>query len=625
MNININDAFLTCGIDVVSLIYALLVFLLFFVKGKSHKISSKVFMWLVIMTIIVALLSITSSVMVANHFSNVNIFARITMFFINCWNYMLIFYVATVFRTDEENREYYSKHPYISYILGFILVLIDLLGCLFLNFEYVRQGEGSPYMFSGALNTFNNVFGVITVIFAFVYIVLYRKKIDKLAIILGIYSIVLCSISIILNATGIAPADGTCFEHAIAVLYLYLSLESQDSLLVSEFQESTRKADEYNKLRSDFIMSMSHELRTPLTSVLGFSDSLINTDYSLEELKEDSKNIYLSSKKLLALINSIIDVSKIESNKETVNAKDYNLDTVIYDISSVINSYITKENLNFTINVDESCCNDLFGDDKKINKILNILLTTSIDHTDYGDVSLNVSSTKIDSANCEIVFHIKNSGHSLSIDDFDRTLDDLIKLASDNDTSIDAKTLNLIVAKSLVDMIGGSIEFINEAGKGTQFIFKLKQKVTSSNVIGSIKEKIQTKHILYHQILDLSGRKVLVVDNKKVNIEIVEKLLKEYSLDIDTSLNPNDALNLFNTNSYDMIFVNDNLGDMSGAQFCDKLNSTGNKVPPIVGLINKSSEDVSIYYDVLDLPIEFRNLNMIMNKVFEKGVDKNEL
>ena len=625
MNINVSDTFLTCGIDVVSLVYALLVFLLFFVKGKSHKISSKVFMWLVIMTIIVALLSITSSVMVANHFSNVNIFARITTFFINCWNYMLIFYVAIVFRTDEENREYYSKHPYISYILGTILVLIDLLGCLFLNFEYVRQGEGSPYMFSGALNTFTSVVGLVAVTFAIVYIVVYRKKLDKLAIILGIYSIVLCSISIILNATGIAPANATCFEHAIAVLYLYLSLESQDSLLVSEFQESTRKADEYNKLRSDFIMSMSHELRTPLTSVLGFSDSLINTDYSLEELKEDSHNIYLSSKKLLDLINSIIDVSKIEGNKETVNAKDYNLDTVIYDISSVINSYITKENLNFTINVDESCCNDLIGDDKKINKILNILLTTAIDHTDYGEVSLNVSSTKIDSANCEIVFHIKNSGHSLTIDDFDRTLDDLIKLASDNDTSIDAKTLNLIVAKSLVDMIGGSIEFINETGKGTQFIFKLKQKVTSSNVIGSIKEKIQTKHILYHQILDLSGRKVLVVDNKKVNIEIVEKLLKEYSLDIDTSLNPNDALNLFNTNSYDMIFVNDNLGDMSGAQFCDKLNSTGNKVPPIVGLINKNSEDVSIYYDVLDLPIEFRNLNMIMNKVFEKGVDKNEL
>ena len=383
MNININDAFLTCGIDVVSLIYALLVFLLFFVKGKSHKISSKVFMWLVIMTIIVALLSITSSVMVANHFSNVNIFARITMFFINCWNYMLIFYVAIVFRTDEENRDYYSKHPYISYILGFILILINLLGCVFLSFEYVRPSDGAPYMFSGSLNTFTNVMGLIAVVFAIVYIVIYRKKLDKLAIILGFYSIVLCAIAIILNATAIAPANNICFEHAIVILYLYLSLESQDSLLINEFKESTKKANEYNKLRSDFIMNMSHELRTPLTSILGFSESLIGTDYSLDELNEDSRNIYLSSKKLLDLINSIIDVSKIEGNKEAVNAKNYNLDMIIYDISSVINSYITKENLIFTINVDESCFNDLIGDDKKINKILNILLTTAIDYTDY--------------------------------------------------------------------------------------------------------------------------------------------------------------------------------------------------------------------------------------------------
>ena len=380
-----------------------------------------------------------------------------------------------------------------------------------------------------------------------------------------------------------------------------------------------------NQLRSDFIMNMSHELRTPLTSILGFSESLIGTDYSLDELNEDSRNIYLSSKKLLDLINSIIDVSKIEGNKETVNAKNYNLDMIIYDISSVINSYISKDNLIFTINVDESCFNDLVGDDKKINKILNILLTTAIDHTDYGEVSLNVNSSKIDSANCEFVFHIKNSGHALSVSDYNINLEDLIKISSDNDSSIDAKSLNLIVAKSLVDLIGGSIEFINEPGKGTQFIFKLKQKVTSSNIIGNIKDKIQTKHVLYHQILNLSDKKVLVVENDKVNVEIVEKILKEFSFNIDSSLNPNDALSLFNTNTYDIIFVNDNLGDMSGTEFIDKLNASGNRVPPVIGLINKSSFDLNNYYDVLELPIEFKKLNMIVNKVFEKGEDKNEL
>ena len=86
MSINVSDSFLSCGINVVSLVYALVVLVLYFVKGKSHKISSKVFMWLVIMTIAVALLSIASSVMVANHFDKVNLFARIAIFFINCWN-----------------------------------------------------------------------------------------------------------------------------------------------------------------------------------------------------------------------------------------------------------------------------------------------------------------------------------------------------------------------------------------------------------------------------------------------------------------------------------------------------------------------------------------------------------
>ena len=94
-------------------------------------------------------------------------------------------------------------------------------------------------MFSGSLNTFTSVIGLIAVVFAIVYIVIYRRKLDKLAIVLGFYSIILCAVSIILNATSIAPANNTCFEHAIAILYLYLSLESQDSLLINEFKEST--------------------------------------------------------------------------------------------------------------------------------------------------------------------------------------------------------------------------------------------------------------------------------------------------------------------------------------------------------------------------------------------------
>ena len=623
MNINVSDEFFSYGISLVSLVYALLVLILYFVKGKSRKISSKVFFTLVIMTIFVAILDIFSSIMVVNANPYSSLMGRITIFSMNCWNYLFIFYVAICFKSDEENKEFYSKHPYISYFLGAGLVLINLLACIFLNFEYTKVAN--VYLFSGPLNTFIAVCGLLAVLNAVVNIVIYREKLDKLSIILGLYSIVLCSLAIILNLLELVPMNSTCFQHAIGILYLYLSIESQDALLIAEFKESTEKANEYNKLRTDFIMNMSHELRTPLTSVLGFSDSLINNDFNLEELKEDSKNIYLASKNLLDLINSIVDVSKLDSNKEVVNINNYTLDTIIYDIRSNLNAYIQKNNLIFTINANEDCFNDLIGDDKKISKILSILLMTAVDHTDYGEVSLNVSSNMIDSANCEVIFHIKNSGHALSIDDFDRGLDDLISLSTNNDNSIDSKTLNLIIAKSLIDIIGGNIEFINETGKGTQFIIKLKQKLYGQDRIGNIKEKIQTKQVLSHQILDLTGKRILIVDDDKVNASILERLLNQYSVNIDTSNSISDGLNLFNVNVYDMIFVFDNMKESGGVEFVSKLNSTGNKIPPVIGVVSKKSSDFSEYYDVLESPIEFRDLNRIVNKVFLKGGDVNEL
>ena len=625
MNINVSDAFITYGISLVSLVFTLLVLILFIAKGKSHKYSSIVFRWLLVITIIVALFNIISALFKVNNHHLTHLSCCATIFFTICWNFLLLFYIILVFKDDDKNKEFFSKHTFICFIIGIILLLVNLLACIFLKIDFTRAGEGLPYLMSGSLQTFDDITGGIAVVVAVVYITINRKKLDRLAILLCIYTVAFCVFTLIGTVAGFLSLNNTSFQHALVLFFLFLSLESQDALLVAEFRESTRKANEYNKLRSDFIMNMSHELRTPLTAVLGFSDSLISSDFSLDELKEDSKNIYISSKNLLDLINSIVDVSKLDGNKEVVNINDYSLDSVLYDISSIINSYITKENLIFTIDADENCVNDLNGDDKKINKIIKILLMTAINHTDYGEVSLNVYSNAIDSSNHEIVFHIKNSGHTLSISDFERSLDDLIKVSADNDNVIDSGSLNLIIAKGLTDLIGGSIEFINETGKGTQFIVRIKQKVTSQNKLGNIREKIQTKYVLSHQILSLSDKKVLIVDTQKVNIDIIERMLKQYSFGIDTSLSLNDGIALFNAYSYDLIFVNNNLGDQTGLDFVTKLNSTGNKVPPIIGIVSKSDNYKGEYFDILEIPLEFRNLNNVINKVFAKGDDINEL
>ena len=189
---------------------------------------------------------------------------------------------------------------------------------------------------------------------------------------------------------------------------LYLSVESQDASLLSEFNESNLKAEESNKLKSEFIMNMSHQLRTPMNTILGFSDSLLTNDnLTLESVNDDAGYIKQASKRLLELVNSILDISKFQSGKEILNDDDYLLDTVIYDVSSHINSLINKENLLFNINANENCPNNLYGDAYKLAKVLNIFLANAVKYTNYGEVSLNVSSSLVENDIHEFVFHIK--------------------------------------------------------------------------------------------------------------------------------------------------------------------------------------------------------------------------
>lgn len=624
MNINVSDMFLTSGINIVAFVYAVLIFVLFVVKGKSHKISSKIFFALILVTIIVSCLNNVTAILASKNSDYTHLLAVFSLFGVGVWNTLLIYYVSVIFKTNEENVEFFSKHPYINYIIGFVVVLVLSLVCIFLKIDFTQAGEGLPYLYSGSLLNFADIYGGIAIVYAVVCITINRKKLDKNSLVLCIFTIISCSSLLLLNVLKIMQLNHTSFLQCLVLFFLYLSLESQDALLIDEYKESVKISNDYNKLRSEFIINMSHQLRTPLTSVLGFSDYLIHNDFNHEELKEDSKNIYLASKDLLDLINSIIDVSKFETNKEAVLINNYSLDTVIYDISSIINAYNKKENLVFSINANDDCPNDLVGDDRKINKILNILLKIAIDHTDYGEVSLNVSNNMIDSSNSELVFHIKNTGHALTVSDFDKTFDDLIKLSNEFESSIDAKSLSLIVAKSLIEIIGGNIEFINEEGKGTQYIIKIKQKVVSQNKLGNIRDKIETKSSISHHILNLSNKRVLIVDTDKINISILDRMLKQYSVICDISNDLNDGMNLFNTHTYDIIFVADSMDNFSGNDFIQKLNSTGNRIPPVIGVVTKKSSDVSQYFDIVDSPIEFRELNAIMNRLFMKGENENE-
>ena len=617
---NLSDFFITNGTTIVGLIYLCLVLFMFVFKGKTKRLISRFYFGLSTMAVIsMLLLLIAGFFAVHDNISLAIILARIQIFITLEWISMLVHYFSFSFKKDEDVLPYVEKRKKFMIIFSIVVSIVNIVCCIFLPFEFAQSASRHPFKMGGLLDVYYKVWGFIILVIAVFFLIKDRKTSTTHAkVIISVFYFIY-GLALFLYAVGIIEISNIPFLMAAIQVCLYLSVESQDKALLEEFNESTRKAEESNKLRNEFIMNMSHQLRTPMNTILGFSETIItSTDRNEQNVKDDAKNIMLAANNLNNLINSIIDISILESNKETVNIVDYNLDTIIYDVSSHVNAKILKDNLVFTINVDENCPNDLVGDGQKLCKILNIIILNAVNHTNYGEVSLNVSSTQIDSVNHEVTFLIKNSGHAMDVKNFDLDFDDLIKVSNENNYNIDSDTLNFIIAKKLIDMIGGNIEFINETGKGTQYIIKLKQKLFGNSLVGNIREKIQTKHALTHNVLNLLEKKVLIIDDQKVNITILQRMLSKYNLKIDTSLNPREGVDIASNNNYDLIIVNNNMKDMSGVDVINRLTSTGNRIPPIIGIVTKN-DDTSVYsnyYDVVVAPIEFRMLNRVINKVF---------
>lgn len=595
----------TNAMTIVSFLYLILVFIFYNLKGKNEKVTSKIFVSVIYFTFILCIL-FSVWVFLAVTDNNLKfLIGRITTFGFMLWDIILLFYITFLPKDNEKNIEFFKKNK-VKVIVGGIVVFVLCLTLSFiLDIDIYQTDIRKTFHMGGTLSIAEQCIRNFVVIYAFIIIIKNGKKIESITKVLFGVLMGICVIQVIHVLFGPFKLNDDILINVMTIFFMYLSVESQDKLLLAEYNESVKKSREFNELKSNFMKNISHQIRTPMSIIVGMSEHIIiDNDITEEEVRENTLYVKNASDSLLNLINSIFDLSRIESNKDIINIDNYCLDSVIFDISSNINSKL-KENLVFTINADEICPNDLVGDGHKLCKILNIFLMNAINHTEYGEVSLNVSCTQIDSLNYELTFLIKNSGHSMSNEMFNTSFEDIVEMKN-----IDHNTINLVVAKSLLDMLGGSIEFINETGKGTQYIIKLKQKLSSQNKLGNIKEKIQTNYDLSHRIINLLGKKVLIVDDDKTNIELLSKYLSQYNLIIDSTFEISDCNNLIKNNNYDIVFIN--------AKF-DGIDLS-NKDIKVIGLVDKINDGKSNnYYDKLNTPFEFRDVNKIINNIYKYG------
>ncbi len=460
------------------------------------------------------------------------------------------------------------------------------------------------------------ILGIIVCIFSSYLIWRYRttnpKELTIPAAYFGITFIIFALIEVVFFDNGIN------YIYTLIAYFMigtFFTIESQDTKLLKDAEESRESAEVANQAKSNFLASISHAIRTPMNTVLGFSQSLLEErELTEEKVKKDVQDIKEASTNLLELINNILDISRIESGKEEIESKDYKIEELLREINSLIISKISRDQIDFKINVDSNIPISYKGDSDKIYKIIVNVLLNAIQNTNYGNVSLDVGGAYVGSV-FKLSLIVSNSGHLMTEEDFNKDFDEFSE--ENNSQGTNKEKLGLIVAKRLIDLMGGTIDFRNETGKGTRYIISLDQEVVDDMKIGAI--FIESVGASEETPLDLTGLKVLLVDDNNVNIKIATRLLKQFNLDVDTASNGQECIDLVKTGSYDMIFLDHLMPGMDGVEAVHILRENGSEMPIIALTANSYSGSREKYIeegftDYLPKPFQYKDLNKILRR-----------
>ena len=369
---------------------------------------------------------------------------------------------------------------------------------------------------------------------------------------------------------------------------------------------------------------MSHEIRSPMNAIVGLSESLVNNpNFDLEEAKTDIKHISSAGNNLLDIINNILDISKIESDKETLDLKEYSIGNVLMELSSIIDARLSDKPVKLIMEVDSDIPSKLYGDSTKIFQILLNILTNSVKYTEVGKIKLSLTYD-ISNDLCNLHFKISDTGFGIKKEDYDKLFEKFSRLDIATKKEIEGTGLGLVITKKYVDLMKGKIWFESEYEVGTTFFVDISQKIIDNKKLGTITEPIKSDNNIDY--LDLTGKRILIVDDNKLNIKVASRILSSYKFTIDTCENGKDCIYKVKEGiKYDMIFIDHMMPEMDGIEVMHILRKLDDyTIPPLIALTANAITGMKEMYlkegfdEYLSKPINVSELNKIIEKYFKK-------